>query len=135
MTARIAAVCPIRLPWNKRDRSRLDRATSRTHLPIAEGRVEIMMSDVVSRDAFESAVDELVELFEHPSPKGPAELSRFAVLLGQVSAYTETTDAPALPLDKLAQFEQHLRDLMSHHPDPGLQDGIGPTLGMDVSHS
>lgn len=98
------------------------------------------MSDRVDND---TALEEVMSFLEHPPEPGSADDERFGERLRQVIAASiplddgeDPEDAPTLQLDdafrsrleKVAQ--QRGGRYFGDHPD-----GIGPTLGMDVSKS
>ena len=94
------------------------------------------MPKICSRDEFEAALDEVIQMFEHPPAKGSADEARFPALLDRVARYRDEAEPLANhPLDKIARLDQHLKRLQSAHPNNDQDDGIGPTLGMDLSHS
>ena len=94
------------------------------------------MPKICSRDEFEAALDEVIQMLEHPPAKGSADEARFPALLDQVARYRDEAE-PLVdhPRDKIDRLDEHLRRLQSSPPNEEQEDGIGPTLGMDLSHS
>jgi hypothetical protein len=93
------------------------------------------MADICSKEDFENALEEVIDLFDHPPSPGSAGEGRFAALLDQVIRFRDSAPAEEVaPLTQAPGLEARLRRLQELHakPDP---NGIGPTLGMDVSHS
>ena len=94
------------------------------------------MPKICNRDEFESALDEIIQMFDHPPAKGSADDARFPILLDRVARYREEMEPRAEhPLSKIERLDEHLRRMQSSLPNKEQDDGIGPTLGMDLSHS
>ena len=93
------------------------------------------MTDICSKEEFEAALEQVIHLYDHPPAPGSADDDRFTALLDKVIRYRDSVPLEVLaPKTMDADLETRLRRLENLHPKQN-PDGIGPTLGMDLSHS
>lgn len=91
----------------------------------------------------ETALEEVLAWLEHPPQPGTPDDERFGALLRQVLAASLLEDdedpevGAALPLDAglRDRLEALARRRSAANPFGENRDGLGPTLGMDVSRS
>ena len=95
-----------------------------------------MLETITSSIEYETAlVSALAYVESQPEPGGP-EYEAFENLLGQIVAFRRAEPAAPTAVEllerKILEFERKKRDAEFLHRGG---DGIGQTLGMDVSHS
>jgi hypothetical protein len=92
----------------------------------------------------ETALEEVMSFLDAPPESGSADDARFGTRLRQVIAASipldegeDPEDAPTLKLDDglRGRLEQAAKRRSGDKPFGDHPDGIGPTLGMDVSGS
>jgi hypothetical protein len=93
------------------------------------------MTDICSKEEFEAALEEVIHLYDHPPSPGSAGDDRFTALLDKVIRYRDSAPPEVIaPMTLDADLEARRRRLENLHPKQN-PDGIGPTLGLDLSHS
>jgi hypothetical protein len=92
----------------------------------------------------DTALEEVMGFLANPPAPGSTEDARFGARLRQVIAASiprddtdDEDDAPALEVsaDLRAKLDEIARRRGADHPFGDHPDGIGPTLGMDLSRS
>lgn len=91
---------------------------------------------------FEAALEQAAQSLKTPPAPDTVEEEAFFYLVAEIAAYERSFDPPQTSRERtlaaeleelktrLAARNAAKREPFGHHPD-----GIGPTLGMDVSHS